>query len=170
MRATHFALALAAIVLGAFAPSVPAEELLRGEVAGDNGPMAFLVTGEDRDNIVGGVLRLGTDDFVIAKQSRLGLIGAARYSQGGEREYGEYAVLSSSFSEVTAVGQPWIPADRYVGCDKDYNTFVAIYRVYGTEAVNALGRTPYSVFTEDASAADESVVYCLYSSPPKATS
>jgi hypothetical protein len=165
MKHFHISAALAACLLLA-QQSVAAEELLTGQLRTAAGQtLAFRVTGEDRENIIGGKLRIGDAEFVIAKQSRLGLIGAARFSRGGEREFGEYAVLSSSFSDMTAVGEPWVKAREYVGCDKDYNTFVAVYRVYGVDAVNALGATPYGVFTDDLEAADESVVYCLISKP-----
>ncbi len=149
-----------------FATVAGAEDLLRGEFTNRDGQRQdFLVTGESPEEIVGGRIHLGRDQYVIAKQSRLGLIGAARFAKGGEQEFGEYAVLSSSFSEMTASGQPWVKAQQYVGCEKDYNTFVAIYRVYGVDRVNALGSSPYGNFTDDPEAADESIVYCLYSSP-----
>lgn len=164
-RARRFATLMTALLLTTAAAS--ADELLRGEfvdLEGDTHP--FVVSGKDRRDIVGGTIRLGDAQYTIARQSRLGLIGAARFSKGGDREFGEYAVLSSSFSKATAVGQPWVAANRYVGCDEDYNTFVAIYRVYGVERVNALGSAPYGDFTDDVEASDESVVYCLYSEPP----
>ncbi|MEO0424296.1 MAG: hypothetical protein AAF184_18295 [Pseudomonadota bacterium] len=143
-----------------------AADLLRGEFTnGDGERQPFLVTGESPEEIVGGSIQMGNDQYTIAKQSRLGLIGAARFAKGGGREFGEYAVMSSSFSEMTATGQPWVKAQSYVGCDKDYNTFVAIYRVYGVDRVNALGSSPYGNFTDDPEAADESIVYCLFSRP-----
>ncbi|MEM9385283.1 MAG: hypothetical protein AAGA68_09510 [Pseudomonadota bacterium] len=158
------ALLTAGIALAAATAS--AEDLLRGEFTNRDGErQPFLVTGDSPEEIVGGHIHMGDDQYVIAKQSRLGLIGAARFQQGGDREYGEYAVLSSSFSEMTATGQPWVKAQNYVGCDKDYNTFVALYRVYGVDRVNALGSSPYGSFTDDPEAADESIVYCLYSRP-----
>jgi hypothetical protein len=163
LSALFVALALSTAVAGA-------KELLRGEVkTADGRKLGFRVVAEDREEIVGGKLRLGDAEFVIAKESRLGMIGAARFSEKGEKEFGEYAVLSSSFSDMTAKGRPWVKARDYVGCDDDYNTFVAVYRVYGVDRVNALGSTPYNAFTNDLDAADESVVYCLYSAPPVPT-
>lgn len=159
---------LAAAAAFAFHTGAGAKELLRGEftdLEGDRQP--FVVDAQDRKDIVGGTISLGGARYTIAKQSRLGLIGAARFSRGsGDEEFGEYVVLSSSFSDMTATGQPWVAARRYVGCDEEYNTFVAIYRVYGVEKVNALGSSPYGNFTDNVETADESVVYCLYSAPP----
>ncbi len=162
--------AVAASLVAVGSTSASATELLAGQVKTAAGQtLPFEVTGEDRENIVGGKVKLGDAVFTIAKQSRLGLIGAARFSKAEGREFGEYAILSSSFSAMTAVGDPWVKARSYVGCDKDYNTFVAIYRVYGVDRVNKLGSTPYGKFTDDLEAADESVVYCLYSAPPEGT-
>ena len=58
---------------------------------------------------------------------------------------------SSSFSDQSATGKPWVAAESAHGCDEPYNSFVAMYRVEGEEALVALGPIPYGILTEDIS-------------------
>ncbi len=145
-----------------------AEELLTGVVDAGGEELAFSLSGEDRQNVEGGVITLGERVFKIVKVSRLGLIGAARLvvDQTEDKRYGEFVTFSSSFSAQTATGQPWVAAERYVNCDRPYNSFLALYRVVGAEALEALGSVPYPTLNEDAGAAEKSTVYCFISNPP----
>ncbi len=143
---------------------VSAKDLLVGEVVMGDQTAPFLLTGESRKDVIGGQIELGARAYTVAKVSIHGLIGGVRYGRtDNNRDFGEFAVLSSSFSEQTAVGQPWVSAGSYADCDKDYNTFVALYRVYGKKQVEALGSSPYKNLTDDAKVADESEVYCFNS-------
>lgn len=152
----------------AFAGTSLAEELLTGVVDAGDEKLAFSLTGEDRENVMGGDISLGERVFKIGKVSRLGSIGAARLvvDQSEGKRHGEFVTFSSSFSVQTATGQPWVAAQRYVNCDSPYNSFLALYKVVGAEALEALGPVPYSVLNEDAGAADQSTVYCFMSNPP----
>ena len=151
--------------------AVPSKELLTGTVPdGEGGMVAFRLDGESREEVVGGRILLGDAEYTIARMSRLGLIGAHRLG-GGEGEdvkrHAEYLVFSSSFSEQSATGTPWVAAKSAHGCDNTYNSFVAIYRVEGEEALIALGPIPYGVLTEDISHTKDSRVLCFLARPPK---
>ncbi len=164
----HRALCLVSSLLCA-APQAFGAELLRGEVRLDNGArVVFSLFGESRNNLDGGHMRMGERVFREMRVSRLGLIGAKRLTRGtaGEIEYGEFAVFSSSFSEQTAVGQPWVAALTHIGCDTAYNAFLAVYRVEGEAAVEALGDIPYPTLTERNDASRASTVYCFMAKPP----
>ena len=163
-------LAVAWLAVFAAALSLPgrvqAEQLLYATL--DAG-VEFSLDGESREKVVGGELRLGERRFEITGLSRMGLIGATRSvreGEGGAVAFGEYAVFSSSFSDQTAVGQPWIRANAYHHCDEAYNSFLAVYRVEGAAAVEALGATPYAALTDDPAHAAGAVVYCFVSRPP----
>jgi len=143
-----------------------AAELLVGEIQMDGGSAAhFSLSGESREQVVGGEIHIGERAFRVTGVSRLGLIGARRRLEG-ESVVAEYAVFSSSFSDQTAVGQPWVAADSYRNCDQRYNSFVAIYRVEDAERVRELGNTPYPTLADDRSISDQSEVYCFLSRPP----
>ena len=145
---------------------VDAMELLAGQIEVDNGELVeFSLSAEDRHKIKGGEIRMGDRVFRVTNESRLGLIGAVRPADS-DRSATEYAVFSSSFSEQTAAGQPWVKADRYRNCDRSYNSFLAIYRVEGREALAGLGPTPYPVLVDDPEKSDHSEVYCFLSRPP----
>ena len=132
----------------------------------------FSLSGESRENVVGGELSLGDRVFTVTGVSRMGLIGASRLvheANDGPVMFGEYAVFSSSFSDQTAVGTPWPKAREYHRCEQAYNSFLALYRVDGASAVEGLGKTPYPTLTENPERADGSVVYCFMSRPPETT-
>ena len=57
-------------------------------------------------------------------------------------------MFSSSFSEQSATGKPWVAAESAHGCDEPYNSFVAMYRVEGEETLIALGPIPYGTLSE----------------------
>ena len=146
-----------------------AKELLTGMVdTGGGAELTFSLSGEDRQNVAGGDIKLGERVFKIARVSRLGLIGAARLvvTPGAPTQhYGEFVAFSSSFSAQTATGQPWVAARHYVNCDRAYNSFIALYKVIGEEALGALGPLPYPALTGDVEASPESTVYCFMSNP-----
>jgi hypothetical protein len=152
---------LQCLALALAGASALAEDLLQGTIGlADGQQLAFTLSGESRENVIGGTLRLGEQSFTIDRMSRLGLIGARRSGAG------EFAVFSSSFSEQTARGQPWVAGKRYLNCDQPYNSFLAVYRVEGTAALEKLGSTPYPALTEDGSKSTDSTVYCFMSRPP----
>ena len=75
-------------------------------------------------------------------------------------------MFSSSFSGQTATGQPWPDSRKYLYCDQPYNSFLAIYRVDGREAIEALRDFPFSDFTDRRDSTNDSVLYCFMSRPP----
>lgn len=160
------ALAASALVLLA---GGAAAELLVGTMPDGNGArIGFGLEAENRKEVVGGRVLLGETGYEISRVSRLGLIGARRFVSGGDaREpYAEFLVLSSSFSEQTAVGKPWPAARESYGCEEPYNTFLALYRVEGDTAVKALGPIPYPELVENLSRSDDSRVFCFIARPP----
>lgn len=158
----------AVLLAAAAAAAVTAAELLSARITvDDGGTLEFHLTGENRDQVIGGTIELGTRSFTITRVSRTGLIGARRAGTGeGGVPFAEYAVFSSSFSMQTAVGQPWAAARSYVGCETPYNSFLAVYHVDEEKAIVALGPEPYPDLMEDASRSTGSSVYCFVSMPP----
>ena len=161
----------AAVVLSAalLPPSAAAADLLVGTVPNPDGPgLAFRLEAESRRDVVGGSIFLGGSAYEISKTSRLGLFGARRFVDGGagQERHAEFLVFSSSFSEQTAVGKPWLAAREAYGCDEPYNTYLALYRVEGEAAVKALGPIPYPKLAEEPSRSQESRVFCFMARPP----
>jgi len=152
-----------ALVSGAGAAT--GKELLAGTVPSDEGDLAFTLSGESRRNVVGGSIVLGERSFEIAKVSRHGLVGAHRFNTDGANQYAEFVVFSSSYTDQTAVGAPWVAAREAHRCDEPYNAFIAIYRIDGEDAVKALGPTPYPVLVEDVERSNGSRVYCFVGTP-----
>ena len=169
-RASRSIGALVASALLLFAGATAAAELLIGAAPDSgNSAAAFRLEGENRDDVVGGRIVLGGIEYEISRVSRLGLIGARRFvrgDDGGRQPYAEFLVLSSSFSEQTAVGQPWLAAREAYGCDRPYNTFLALYRVEGEGAVKSLGPIPYPDLADDLSRSQHSRVSCFMARPP----
>ena len=146
-----------------------AAELLVGTIPGDSGTsIGFGLEAEDGEAVVGGRILLGETAYEISRVSRLGLIGARRFVRGGDAQepYAEFLVLSSSFDEQTAVGKPWVAAREAHGCEERYNTFLALYRVEGEAAVEALGPIPYPELTENLPRSHDSRVFCFIARPP----
>ena len=169
VRGHHRIRWLIAGTLVLFAGVAAAAELLVGTMPDGNGTeIGFGLEAEDRQAIVGGRILLGETAYEISRESRLGLIGARRFVSGSDaREpYAEFVVLSSSFSEQTAVGKPWLAARESYGCDQPYNTYLALYRVEGEAAVKALGPIPYPELTEEHSRSQDSRVFCFIARPP----
>ena len=145
------------------------KELLAGTAMdGDGGTLEFRLDGESREEAVGGRILFGDSEYTISRMSRLGLIGAHRFGggedAGGER-FGEFLVFSSSFSEQSATGPPWVAAQAALGCEAPYNSFAALYRVEGEKALTALGPVPYGILTEDLSKSQQSRVTCFTARP-----
>ena len=167
-RAAGVLAASAALV---FASGAAAKDLLAGTMPeGDSSVVAFRLDAESREDIVGGRIVLGEVGYEVSKVSRLGLIGARRFvgSDGDALEsYAEFLVFSSSFSGQTAVGKPWLAAREAYGCDKPYNSYLAIYRVEGEAAVKSLGPIPYPDLVEDDSRSRHSRVSCFMAHPPE---
>ncbi len=146
-----------------------AVELLVGTIPDGNGArIGFELEAESRKDVVGGRILLGETGYEISRVSRLGLIGARRFVVAGDAHepYAEFLVLSSSFSDQTAVGKPWVAAREAHGCEEPYNTFVALYRVEGDAAVKALGPIPYPELVENLSRSRDSRVFCFLARPP----
>lgn len=145
-----------------------AEQLLAGVVDGET---PFALSGESREEVIGGQIQFGDRTYTITHRSRLGLLGATRdvgESQTAPMQHGEYAMFSSSFSPQTVVGDPWPAALEYRRCDVAYNSFLAIYAVDGEGKLKTLGDVPYGALSQDVSQSDQSVVYCFMSQPPAA--
>ena len=156
-----------AVVAATVVVASPAAELLNARVAGENGDtISFRLTAENRDDVVGGTIELGSRSFTIARVSLSGLIGASRLgASDASTRVAEFAVFSSSFSQQTVVGQPWISAREYIGCDSAYNSFLAIYRIEGEKLIAELGPTPYARLADDVRSSQSSQVYCFVSTP-----
>ena len=153
----------------AFAGQALSKELLAGMVPdGEGGTFAFRLEGESREEVVGGRILLGKSEYAISRVSRLGLIGAHRLGEsenaGGEH-YVKFLVFSSSFSGQSATGSPWVAAQIAHGCQTPYNSFAALYRIEGEEALTALGPSPYGVLTEDLTQSQHSRVLCFMARP-----
>jgi hypothetical protein len=152
----------ATIIITATYP-VRGDELLRGTIVDSKRELTFILSGEDRQNVIGGVIILGDKKFTITHISRLGTIGA-RHDSGDSREF---AVFSSSFSEQTATGQPWVVSKRYIGCDQPYNSFLALYQVKNQDTtLQSLTDIPYADLTDNIAKSSMSEVYCFVSRPP----
>ena len=153
------------------AGATAAAELLLGPVpAADDATVQFRLEAESRQDLVGGRIFLGEFEYEISKVSRLGLVGARRFVTGdddGLGRYAEFLVFSSSYSDKTAVGTPWLAAREAYGCDKPYNSYYGFYRVEGESAVKALGPIPYPDLAEDPSRSQHSHAACFMARLPE---
>jgi len=152
-----FAFALAGLV---FCTTTIADVLLTGEVFDhSNEKVGFSLSGENLEDVVGGEIKLGDARFEITHVSVHSLVGAV--GQGNPRKF---AVFSSSYTEQTATGQPWIASDSYLYCDQQYNSFLAIYSVNDDQA-EELPEPPFANLTDSTDHSESSVVYCFISNP-----
>lgn len=167
-RARCLRIILAAGLAGGFSQCASAANLVEGSLVDESDqPVAFSITAEARDKLVGGAMTLGEREYRIVGESRYGLVGASRLEGtelAEENRVGEYLVFSSSYSEQTATGDPWVRSDRYVGCDKPYNSFVARYRVLGQAKLDQLGPKPFGELIDGKLESDDASVYCFTSS------
>lgn len=146
----------------ALADEVPI--LLQGEIQKDEGDtVSFSLQGENRSEVVGGTIVLGKRQFEVQKVSVHQLVGARRL-QGGVFEY---AVFSSSYSDQSATGEPWVVAQSKLGCERPYNSFLSLYTVASIDKQNLLDTVPYAQLVESLSFSDSSVLYCFTSRPPE---
>lgn len=166
-RPNRRARGLAAGALALVAGVAAAADLLVGTIPdGSGSEIGFRLEAEDRKSVVGGRVHLGEIGYEISRVSRLGLIGARRFATGAEGPHAEFLVLSSSFSDQTAVGEPWLAARAAYGCKEPYNTFLALYRIEGDAAVKALGPIPYPQLAENLDLSQDSRVFCFIARPP----
>jgi hypothetical protein len=154
--------AIALIVLLSSAPTAFPKELLVGTVrTGNDTELAFSISGRSRRDVVGGQLVLGETPYEISQTSLHSLVGARRFVSAGAGSFAEFVIFSSSYSDQTAVGRPWVAAREVWHCDEPYNSFVAVYRVEGEEAVKALGPIPYPKLADEVELSQRSRVYCF---------
>ena len=170
--ATRKLSSLAGVALAPFlAAALPAKALGADLILGSfvderSAEVAFRIDADSREKIIGGLISLDDRRYRIVGESRHGLIGASRLEGtklAEENRVGEYLVFSSSFSEQTATGNPWVASNRYVGCETPYNSFVALYRVLGQVNITALGGKPFGSLTEGKVEALDASVYCFMS-------
>ncbi len=127
----------------------------------------FELAAPSRTHPIGGTIRLGERNWTIRKVSVHHLIGASATASPQQRQGGfNHAVFSSSFSEQTAVGKPWVASLKYVRCDQAYNSFLAVYASETADKALSKGEFLYAQLTEDLASSSDSVVYCFYSKPP----
>ncbi len=149
-------------VLAGITGNAFAEELVAASVRESDGTeLEFRMTGNSREDPIGGEISLGDAVYRISRISRHGLVGAWRYERGSDGRIGEFVVFSSSYGAQTAVGTPWVAAREVRHCDEPYNTFLAVYRVEGEAAIDALGPIPYPKLVEDIERSQHSRVYCF---------
>jgi len=147
--------------------SAHSAELLQAKVILQNEQdTVFSLSGASREDIIGGEIKLGERVYSITKQSRLGVIGAQRSLTAIGPNAAEYALFSSSFSEQTSVGQPWVSAQSYLHCEQPYNAFLAVYQIKDRDALSKLGPVPYPLLADGKGAPEKAVVYCFYAAPP----
>lgn len=158
------------VLFGVFFPAIAysgEQELLRGEVQlSAEETRRFSLNGESRQQVVGGDIAFGSKHFQIMKVSVHNLLGA--YRQEGDRH--EYAVFSSSYSDQTATGEPWVVADTKLNCSIPYNSFLVIYTVESSKKIASLSEFPYGDLAETLSLSDSSELFCFYAQPPKLVS
>lgn len=157
---------LVIISLSVVCPALAAGDqlLLQGSIdsAEGLGSVRFELSGPSRERPEGGELRFAERVLTIDRISRHGMIGASGRFDGGA----EYAIFSSSYSAQTAIGRPWVAADRYLGCERPYNSFLALHRIDDPAALAELESQAYAVLQDSADLAAESTVYCFVSKPP----
>ena len=148
-------------LLMAVSTAAVADVVLTGvAIDGSQSEVDFSLSGESRDEVVGGEIKFGESRFEITHVSVHRLVGA----EGSHGQSKEYAVFSSSYTAQTATGKPWVASDSYHQCDQGYNSFLAIYRVSEDNA-KKLGQPPFHTLTESTDHSDASVVYCFVSEP-----
>ena len=156
---------LLSVLIAALPATSIAMDLIEGSLIDErSNEVVFKLTAEARDRLIGGIISLDERHYRILGESRHGLIGASRLEDtklAEDNRVGEYLVFSSSYSEQTATGNPWVQSDRYVGCDAPYNSFLALYRVLGQARITALGSKPFGALTEVNERADDASVYCF---------
>jgi hypothetical protein len=137
-----------------------ADVLLVGKAADDSEKtLAFSLSGNSRSDVIGGTISLGDATYEITHVSANNLIGGQRTHQGKT----EFVIFSSSFSPVTATGQPWVASEKYIACDQEYNSFLALYRV--DDSAEALPQLPFRQLAESEIESEQSAVFCFISAP-----
>ena len=126
----------------------------------DGASVTFGLIGNSREDVIGGSIVFGDQQFEITNVSDKNLVGA-KLVQG---KNAHLALFSSSYSRVTYTGKPWATGQDHHGCDQPYNSFLAIYEV-ATSDLAELPDPPYWHLGEDASTATGASVYCFLSQP-----
>lgn len=161
MKQFGFSVLLSAAI--AFSTEVEALQLLQGEIPESEGSSrVFSLSAESRENLVGGEIKLGDKQFVIRKVSAHQLIGAERMLA----KSAEFAIFSSSYSEQTATGEPWVQAEIKLGCDKPYNSFLALYTVSDPMKIERNGALPFAQLVASLEHSDSSLLFCFIAKPP----
>lgn len=153
---------LAACWLIAAADSLADNILLAGKAVDTSAgsELAFSLSGENRQDVIGGTIKLGDAEFTIDFLSAQNLVGATREADGKRH----HALFSSSYSRVTYTGDPWFAAAEYRGCETPYNSYLAVYTL-DKQAASQLPDPPFPALAQKAELAEQSVVYCFVSAP-----
>ena len=145
----------------AFPTAASANDLLSGTAELNDGtPVPFNLGGNSREDVIGGFILFGDRKFEITSVSEQNLVGA-KLEDG---DIVHKAVFSSSYSRVTSTGKPWVAGQAHHGCERPYNSFMAIYEV-SMDALEKLPDPAYWQLAENATAAISSTVYCFMSQP-----
>ncbi len=143
------------------AGSAGANTLLAGDATLNDGTtVAFSLSGNSRDDVIGGSIRFAEETFEITAVSEHNLVGAQR--RHGDNV--ELVLFSSSYSRVTDTGEPWVRASVHHNCEKPYNSFLAIYEV-ASALVAELPDPPYWQIGESPADTRSATVYCFMSKP-----
>ena len=150
----------ATVLCGGLNSIAHADVLLVGDAIADGDTrLPFSLSGNSRDDVIGGTIVLGDAEYEITHVSVHNLIGGQREQQGKT----EYVIFSSSFSPVTASGQPWVASEKYLACDEQYNSFLARYLV--GDAQDSLPEVPFKQLAESLEDSESSAVFCFVSAP-----
>ena len=153
-------LLLAAVVATVSSVAI-ANDLLSGTAELNDGtPVPFNLSGNSREDVIGGFIMFGDRKFEITSVSEHNLVGA-KLEEG---DMVQLAVFSSSYSRVTSTGKPWTQGQSHHGCEQPYNSFMAVYEV-SMEALAKLPSPAYWQLGENPAVANSSSVYCFMSQP-----
>ncbi len=152
---------LVAAVIATLSRVAIANDLLSGTAELNDGtPVPFNLSGNNREDVIGGFIVFGDRKFEITSVSEHNLVGA-KLEEG---DMVHMAVFSSSYSRVTSTGKPWAAGQSHHGCEQPYNSFIAIYEV-PLEALAKLPSPAYWQLGENPAVANRSSVYCFMSQP-----
>lgn len=164
----HAAMTVLISALLVLASPVRANTLLVGEasnVAGQSVP--FSLSGNSREDVIGGEIVFGDQRFTITAVSEHNLVGG-QYTAG---DTVHLALFSSSYSRVTDSGEPWAAGAEHHGCEQAYNSFLALYKVPSAD-IGKLPDPPYWPLAEGSvpdtgsvAASGSSSIYCFMSQP-----
>jgi len=140
-----------------------ANTLLTGSATlNDGATVPFTLSGNSREDVIGGSIEFADSTFEITAVSEHNLVGAQR--KLGDKV--ELVLFSSSYSRVTDTGKPWVQATEHHNCDEPYNSFLAIYELESA-LVAELPDPPYWQVGENPADASSASVYCFMSQPER---